>query len=140
MPRALPRWARWVAGVVVAVGAISVVAIPFVDAGRMVPSGVRPADTYSYTIEVSDAASLVGTVRVSVVEGVVAAIEVVTCRSGVDCAGGVEPFIPYDALVAEVSGRHWVVRGQVPLIEAVYDDPADDGDERSVRVLDYREG
>lgn len=138
---AMPPWARLVALGVAGLGVVSVVAIPFVDATRALPGAVAEGGTYSYVVEPSVAGSgNVGRVRVSVVGGAVTSVEVLSCRSGLDCVAEVAPYVPYEALATEVGRRGWTIRSGPPLLEATYDDPATAGEERSVRVLDYREG
>lgn len=137
---ALPRWARWAALAVVGLGLVSVAAIPFVDATRALPPAVARGASYTYVVEpATTALGNLGRVEVTVSDGTVVGVDVLSCLSGVDCLVAVEPYVPYEAMVAEVAGRHWTILTGEPLLDATYDDPGTAGEERSVRVLDYRE-
>jgi hypothetical protein len=138
---AMPRWARWTALAVVGLGLVSVVAIPFVDATRALPRAVTDQASYTYVLEPSSAREgRLGRVEVVVESGFVVAVDVLSCLSGFDCEAAVSAYVPYEDLMVEVGGSDWTIRRGPPLLEASYDPPDPEGEGRSVRVLDYREG
>jgi hypothetical protein len=130
----MPVWVRWTVLSVVGLGVLSVAAIPFVDATRLVPTG---GASYAYELELVATDGFIGRVDVVVDGGIVAEVSVGSCRSGLDCADLAAPFIPYEALADEVAGRGWVTVQPAPLLEARSEG---DGPVHMVRVLDYREG
>lgn len=137
-----PPWLKWSAGVLATLGLVSVIAIPFVDATRVLPTPAaaweEPA-SYRYVLELGSArAGRDNRVEVTVVDGAVADVEVLACDTSVDCGEWARQFAPLGELADILEGdERWLIAGGLPRVSATFDDPQVVDEEQSVAVIIY---